>query len=219
MTVADALLTRRAVKHYDPEFELPAEDVRALLSAIALSPTAFNMQNRHVVVVRDPAVKRPLSDAAFGQAQVRDASAVFVLTGDLSAHRRPERFLRNAPPQARAALEPMIEGFYGDADALLRDEACRSVGLAAMSLMLRARELGYDTCPMSGFDPVQVSEVLALDADHPPLMLVTVGRGTQAPHPRLGFLDLGESVSIDRFGHHTLRGEPVVEAEPVACSA
>ncbi len=29
-----------------------------------------------------------------------------------------------------------------------------------MNLMLSARELGYDSCPMIGFDPVKVSEVL-----------------------------------------------------------
>ena len=30
---------------------------------------------------------------------------------------------------------------------------------------------------MIGFDPAQVSEVLGLDDDHPPLMLVVVGKG------------------------------------------
>ena len=33
-----------------------------------------------------------------------------------------------------------------------RDEAMRSCGMAAMTLMLAAKEMGYDTCPMDGFD-------------------------------------------------------------------
>ncbi len=80
------------------------------------------------------------------------------------------------------------------------------MGLEAMSLMLVARDMGYDSGPMIGFDPAQVSEVLGLDEDHPPLMLVVVGKGTQPPHGRLGLLDLDELVSIDHFGNHAVEG-------------
>ncbi len=33
-----------------------------------------------------------------------------------------------------------------------RDEAMRSCEIAAMNLMLAAKEIGYDSCPMNGFD-------------------------------------------------------------------
>lgn len=207
MNVLDAIKTRRSVKQYDPDHKLTEQELRALLSVTALAPTSFNIQNKHVVAVVDQEIKNRLQAAAWGQEQVRDASVVMVLTGDLVAHRRTERFLRNAPEPAREKLESMIADFYEGKDALLRDEACRSVGLAAMNLMLFARELGYDSGPMIGFDPAQVSEVLGLDADHPPLMLVVVGKGTKEPQPRLGLLSLEEQVSVDRFGNHSLTGE------------
>ena len=207
MNVLDAIKKRRSVKHYDADHKLTEQELRTLLSAAALAPTSFNIQNKHFVAVVDQERKSRLQAAAWGQEQVRDASVVVVLTGDLKAHRRTERFLRDAPASVREQLEPMIGKFYEDNDVLLRDEACRSVGLAAMNLMLSARALGYDSCPMIGFDPAQVSKVLGLDEDHPPLMLVVVGKGAKPPWPRLGLLNLEDLVSVDRFGNHSMTGE------------
>ena len=212
MTVLDAIQFRRSVKSYDPSHRLSEAELRTLLSAGALAPTSFNMQNRQFVAVIDVGTKRALKDAAWGQEQVADASVVVVLIGDLTAHRRTDRYLRNAPPAVRAQLEPMIAGFYEGKDELLRDEACRSVGLAAMNLMLAARDAGYDSCPMVGFDPERVSSILGLDTDHPPLLLVVIGKGTREAHARLGLLALEDVVSVDRFGARSLAGEVSVQS-------
>ena len=207
MSLLETIKARRAVKHYDPEHRLSDEELRTLITAAALAPSSFNIQNRHLVVVVDREVKRKLQGAAFGQEQVRDASAVFVLTGDLMGHRNLDRILRNASDSVRERMEPMIAQFYEGNDALLRDEACRSVGLAAMNLMLMARDMGYESGPMIGFDPGQVSEVVGLDEIHPPLMLVVVGKGTREAWPRMGLLDLDEIASVDRLGNHAIHGE------------
>ena len=211
MNVFDALQQRRSVKHYDPSHELTDDEIRTLLTSISLSPTSFNMQNRHTVLVRDPEVKAQLKAASWGQSQVADAAAVFVLTGALEAHKRTDRYLRNAPEPARKALEPMIGGFYDGRDDLLRDEACRTIGLAGMSLMLQAKSMGYDSCPMIGFDPVKVSEILGLDANHPPLLMVVVGKALTPAYGRMGMLDFEETVSVDRFGNHAIEGEVPAE--------
>ncbi len=207
MKVMEAIKRRRAIKGFDATHSLTQEELRTLLTAIALAPTSFNMQNRHTVAVVDSGTKEQLQGAAWGQEHVRDASVVFVLTGDMDAHNRTDRYLRNAPPAIREQFEAMIPKFYDGKSELLRDEACRSVGLAAMNLMLTAQAMGYESCPMIGFDPQKVAEILGLDDKHPPLMLVTVGKGTKAPHSRLGVLSFQELVSIDRFGNHAVEGD------------
>lgn len=204
--VLDAMRARRAVKRFDAEHRLSADELRTLLAAAAIAPTAFNLHNKHFVAVTSDAVKLRLQAAANGQPQVREASATIVITADLGAHLRPDRYLRDAPPEVRAQLEAVAPGVYEGRPDLLRDEALRSVGLAAMNLMLAANALGYDSCPMSGFDPDAVSRVLELDDDHPPMMFVAVGRAAQEPFPRLGLLRLDEVASIDRFGAHELDG-------------
>ena len=206
MTLIDLIRRRRSVKHFDPDHRLSDDELRRLLTASALAPTSFNMQNRHLVCVVDPAVKAELFTAAWGQEQIRDASVVVVLTGDRRAYRNTARYLRHAPRDARETYERMIPAMYAEDDALARDEDVRSVGLAAMNLMLMATEMELESCPMIGFDPDRVREILGLPVDHAPLMIVVIGRGVRPPRERMGLLDLEEFVSVDRFGTHSIEG-------------
>jgi nitroreductase len=203
-----ALAARRSIRKFDPQHRLSEAELRRLIGHAQLAPTSFNMQNWHFVAVTDAAVKEQLWLASWKQAPVRDASAVVVIAGDYLGHRRTERYLRHAPPETGARMAALILGLYEGNDRLLRDEACRSAGFAGMALMLVAKEMGLDTCPMIGFDPAQVAAALALDADHPPLLMVPVGKALAPPFPRTGFLDFAETVSLDRFGRSPWRGEP-----------
>ncbi len=207
MSLLDIIRKRRAVKHFDPDHRLTDDELRNLCTAGALAPTSFNMQNRHFVCVVDPATKAKISPAAWGQEHVRDASVVFVLTGNRNAYKNMDRYLRNAPAPVREMFTPMIPECYAENDAFARDEDCRSVGLAAMNIMLMATEMGYQSCPMIGFDPAQVSEIVGLPEDHAPLMLVVVGKETKPAWGRMGLLNFEELVSVDRFGQNTITGE------------
>jgi nitroreductase len=60
---------------------------------------------------------------------------------------------------------------------------------------------------MSGFDPSKFREILGLPEDHPPLLMITVGKALQPARPRMGLLSLGEAVSINHYGKHSLQGE------------
>lgn len=195
------------MKHFDPEHTMTDDEVRNLLRYTVLAPTSFNIQNRHFVCVRDRAVKQELQKAAFNQRQVGDCSLVVAITGNDHAHRATHRYLRHAPDEVRNALEPMILSAYDDDADALAAETCRSTGLAAMVLMLVALDMGYDTCPMIGFDPKGVSTVLGLPPHCAPQLLVTVGKALEPAHPRLGLLSLDETVSLDRFGNHGFEGE------------
>ena len=57
-------------------------------------------------------------------------------------------------------------GMYEGREQLQRDEALRSCGMAAQTIMLAAKALGYDTCPMAGFDPEAVGRLINLPPDH-----------------------------------------------------
>jgi nitroreductase len=80
-----------------------------------------------------------------------------------------------------------------------RDEAMRSCGMAAMNLMLTAKAMGYDTCPMDGFDFDKVGGLLNLPKDHIPTMFVCVGKGIKEAMPRGGQLPLDQVVIQNQF--------------------
>jgi len=109
------------------------------------------------------------------------------------------RYWVNAPKAAQERLVPMIHSFYQDKEQVQRDEGMRSGGMAAMTLMLAAKEMGYDTCPMDGFDFEAVSKLINLPADHTPVMFVAVGKALEEARARGGQLDFDEVVIKNTF--------------------
>jgi len=83
-------------------------------------------------------------------------------------------------------IVPMIRQFYEGKEQLQRDEAMRSIGIAAQTIMLTAKALGYDSCPMIGFDPDAVAEVISLPENHVIGMLISVGKAVKPAQSRGG---------------------------------
>ncbi len=200
MQTLEAIENRRSVKHYDPEHKMTEEEIKKLMSTAMLSPTSFNMQNWRFVVVTDKEQREKIKDAAWGQEQVSNASILIVVCADLKSHsKEPERYWKDAPKEAADKLVPMIRQFYEGKEQLQRDEAMRSGGIASQTIMVAAKEMGYDSCPMIGFDPVKVSELINLPADHTTVMLITVGKAIKPAWPRPGQLSYDEVVINNRF--------------------
>ena len=200
MDVFKAIELRRSVKAYDPDHRLSEAEIEKLLALAMLSPTAFNIQNWRFVVVRDPAMRAEIRKSAWDQAQVTDASLLIVLAADLKAwERTPGRYWENAPQPVQEFIVPAIGQYYAGREQVWRDEAMRSCGIAAMALMLAAKEMGYDSCPMDGFDFDAVGKLIELPADHVIAMFVAIGKGIKEPWPRGGQLPMSEVVVTDRF--------------------
>jgi nitroreductase len=180
MTVTEAIDTRRSVKHYDPEHVMPENELAELIRLTKLAPSSFNMQNYRLVVVQDKELRQQIRAAAWDQAQVTDASVLFIMCADLNAHEADyTKYWGHAPQEVQDLLGPMIKPFYEGKDQLIRDEAMRSSALAGMTLMLAARGMGYDSCPMVGFDPVKVAELINLP-DHVAIsFMIAVGKQTK----------------------------------------
>ncbi len=200
MNVIEAIQTRRSIKHYDTNHKMTQAEIESLLSLAMLSPTAFNIQHWRFVVVTDPVLRQQIRAVSWNQAQVEEASLLIVLTADLQAWaKQPSRYWVNAPLPVQDYLVPAIGHYYKNNERAQRDEAMRSCGIAAQTIMLAAKEMGYDTCPMDGFDFDAVGHLLNLPADHTPAMFITVGKAIKPAMPRAGQLDISEVVIYNKF--------------------
>ncbi|MFA6041005.1 MAG: nitroreductase family protein, partial [Methylophilus sp.] len=195
MNVSQAIVERRSIKAYDPHHKMTEQEIAKLMSLAMLSPTAFNIQNWRFVVVTDPVLRQQIRAVSWNQAQVEEASLLIVLTADLNAWaKQPERYWANAPKPVQDYLVPAIGNYYQGKEQIQRDEAMRSCGMAATTLMLAAKEMGYDTCPMDGFDFDAVSKLINLPDDHIPAMFVVVGKALEPARVRGGQLTMDEVV-------------------------
>lgn len=200
MNIQDAITNRRAVKAFDPDHMMSAEEIDELLGLALLSPTAFNIQNWRFVAVTDAELRSKLREVSWDQAQVTDASLLVILCADVKSwEKEPERYWRNAPKEAQDFLLPAIDNYYRGHEQVQRDEAMRSCGMAAQTIMLAAKSMGYDTCPMDGFDFEKVGELINLPDDHVIAMYVAVGKKVEDAKPRGGQLPLDEVVIRNAF--------------------
>lgn len=200
MDTLEAIKLRRSVKHYDSDHKISDEQLTELLSLASLSPTAFNIQHWRFVVVKDLELRKKIRHQAWDQAQVTDSSILIILCADLKAwEKAPIRYWQDASKDVQDFILPAIDGYYRDKDQVQRDEAMRSCGIAAQTLMLSAKAMGYDSCPMDGFDFPAVAELINLPDDHVISMFIAIGKASSQAAPRAGQLALTDIVIKDRF--------------------
>lgn len=201
MDTFEAIEKRRSVKEYDPDHRLTPEEEQKLLTAAIQAPTSFNIQHWRFVVIRDPALRKKIRKE-FGndQAQMTDASLLIVMTADADAWKKsPERYWKGVPEEIANLLVHWMGPFHEGREWLQRDEAQRSIGMAMQNLMLAATAMGYQSCPMIGFDIEKVAELINLPGDHVMGPMVAIGKGTKAPWPKPGQLPLSALVVENGF--------------------
>ena len=200
MNIFQAIEQRRAVKHYQANTRMPKADYQALMDSVLLSPTSYNIQHWRFVRVTEVEQRENLKAAAWGQAQVSEAAELFVLCANVDAwNDRPERYVANSPKETQDMLLPMMYNFYNKKEQIQRDEAMRSCGIAAQTMMLAAKGLGYDSCPMVGFDREKVAELIQLPKGHVIAMMIAIGHAEKAAYPRAGQLPLSDVLVENHF--------------------
>ena len=200
MNIFEAIEKRRSIKHYNPEHKISDEEVKKLISYAMLSPTAFNIQNVRFVLVQDSELRKEIRAVSWNQAQVTEASLLIILCADLKSwNKDPGRYWKHAPQEVQDILVPAILEYYTGNEQAQQDEAMRSCGLAAQTIMLTAKAMGYDTCPMDGFDYEAVGKLINLPESYVISMFIVVGKGTKEAWPRPGQLPMEEVIVKDKF--------------------
>ena len=200
MDVFEAIETRRAIKKFDPTYKMSQIDVKKLMEHVILAPTSYNQQNWRFVISTDQDVKEKISIAARGQAQPKDGSLVVVLCGNMDAWKtEPLRYWKNHPSEKQETVKAALERKYDGNPQNLRDEAVRSCGMAAQTIMLAAKQMGLDSCPMVGFEYDELANVINLPENHMIVMMVVVGKRVQDASQRGGQLPLDEVVFQNKF--------------------
>ncbi len=201
MNTLEAIYQRRSVKGYDPNHKITPEEEQKLLEATIQAPTSFNIQHWRFVILREPELRQKIrKEYGNDQAQMTDASLLILFTADMKAwQKEPYRYWQNAPQEVADLLVNWMGPFHEGREWLQRDEAQRSIGMAMQTLMLAAKGMGYDSCPMIGFDIDKVAELINLPEDYVMGPMVAIGKKVKEPWPKPGQLPLSELVVENKF--------------------
>ncbi|GJM71674.1 nitroreductase [Paenibacillus macerans] len=201
------LKSRRSANKFIPGVEMDNKELDEMFNLVKYAPSAFNLQHAHYVVVKDPDLKEKVYEAAEKQYKVRTASAVILVLGKLDAHKDAAAMnegLLNLGVLSKQEYDQLVSstiGFYESrGEQFMRDEAIRSASLSAMQFMLIAKDKGWDTCPMIGFNPDEMRKLLQVPDNYVPAMLIAIGKeDTSSFRPRGYRKPVGEFVSYDKF--------------------
>jgi nitroreductase len=206
MTFLDVLSQRRAAEQFDPTASITHSEIEILVEEASQAPSTFNLQHWRFVAILDPKIRNRLSTTTIqpNRQRIVDASVIFVIFGDLKAHHFLADILEQSvkagllAPETADLWVSTASQLYGAEPHLAREEAIRSVALAAMALMLAARNRGFASCPI-GFAPNRLQEILRTSDRYTPLMMIAVGRDASIDRKRRPRLPVSQILSFDEF--------------------
>ncbi len=161
---------RYATKNFDSNKSLTAAQLEILTHAFNLTATSYGLQPCRMILVQNEELREKMIPIAYGQRQVRDASAVLVIcTTRVDSDYVKDYFervkaIRNTPDEVlspfRKQLTDRFDGMTIDqVDSWARNQAYISLG----TLMSTCAQERIDSCPMEGFVPAKMDELLGLE--------------------------------------------------------
>ena len=198
---------RRSASKFIPDVTIDPKELEEIFQLVKFAPSAFNLQHARYIVVQDADTKQRLHDEASKQYKILTASATIVVLGDTEAYTKVadlnEGFL-NLGVLSKQEYDSTVESvtqFYRERGPVFqREEAIRNASLSAMQFMLIAKDKGWDTCPMIGFDPAKVQEVLNIPEQFVPVMMITLGKEDESGQRARGYRKpVGQFVSYNGF--------------------
>ena len=185
---------RRSANNFMKEVSITEADLKAIFDDVKYTPTAFNLQHAHYISVINEDVKEQIREAAYGQYKIHSASAVIIVTGDRYAYRQTAELNKGMLDLGiitEIELENMIKentNFYESrGEQFMKEEAIRNASISGMMFMLAAKNRGWDTCPMIGFDQDKVRQILNIDANHEIVLMITIGKEKESSRRLRGY--------------------------------
>lgn len=157
MNTLEAIKKRRSIRKYVKRAEIPAEDMRQILEAAMLAPSARNCRPWEFAVIRNRAAMERIMEISPYTKMMETASAAIVVCG-------------------------ILKNDKGEDNAFWMEDC----GAAIQNMLLAALELGYGTC-WCGLYPSeerykQMQELIG--ADSIPMAVIAVGVADEEPAQR-----------------------------------
>lgn len=183
----NSLNWRYATKQYDSTKKLTEEQVTDIIEAINYAPTAFGLQPFKIIRVKSEDLRAKLSEAAYRQPQVTDASDLLILVANREVKNEHINDYMDRIAEVRGMERAVLSGFsdhiQGAVANLSEDQMTAwnakqaYIGLGFGLAM--AAHLGIDSSPMEGFNPQAVNEVLGLN-EETAVVLLALGHRSEA---------------------------------------
>lgn len=163
-----------------------------LLCATALAaPTKSDLQQRDIIVLRDPGLRQQLCDLVGGQAWVQGAPHLLVFCGNNRRQRRLHAL------RGHTFANDHLDAFFN---------AAVDAGIALSAFVTAAEAVGLGCCPISAVrnEAAAVSDLLGLPDHVFPVAGLALGVPVAGSQPVSMRLPLAQTVHVDRYSEEGL---------------
>jgi nitroreductase / dihydropteridine reductase len=192
MQFKDIVMERYAVKKFNGKM-IPEEKINELIELVRFAPSALDLQPWKIKVVTDLKQKEQLRPAAFNQEQITTCSHLLVFCADPDYDSLIKKLgvllqQNHIPKETQAMITGMAAQFAGGMSPEQRLAWSQAQTYLALGNALNgAKSLGFDSCPMGGFNPDEFIRILEIPKPLVPVMLCPVGYAADKPMPKLRF--------------------------------
>lgn len=152
---------RKSIRSFDRQKEIAPSDVKLILEAGRLAPSAGNMQTWHFFLIKDRDKKRMIAEAAFGQSFIAQAPLVIVVAID------------------------KIQAARGYGSRGLHLYGIQDTAAAIEHMLLAARALGIGSCWIGAFSEEELEYVLHIDRkQYRTVAIIPLGHSKEHPRDR-----------------------------------
>jgi nitroreductase/dihydropteridine reductase len=188
----DIVLKRYATKKFDGK-KIEQKKVDELLEIIRYSASSLNLQPWKIKVISDPKTLEKLGPASYNQPQITTGSHLLVFCADKDLVSRKnaleKALMKNGATKEN--LKTYMDMIDGSINNMNPDQklswAQRQTYIALGNAINGAKSLGFDSCPMEGFNAAEYSRILKLPDNLIPTALVTLGYALDASRPKFRF--------------------------------
>ena len=182
--ITNALHFRHACKVFDNSKKISKEHLDLILESGRLAPSSFGLEQWKFIVVSDDETKKSLEAACFKQPQIVSSSEVIIIAGRkdvVVGSDYTEECLKRFGDNYEV-MKKTIDPFLKRLDeASNKQWVHRQCYIAATQMMMSGALLGIDSCPMEGFLPDKVDQILGLGDNLFPAIIIPFGYRKEEP--------------------------------------
>jgi nitroreductase len=174
---------RKSVRKFEPGVTIPREQIQHILEQATSAPSSSNLQPWRFLVIDGPEQKKELRIAGFNQEQIETSSAIIAVLGDNEMYKNAKQIndlnveLGYMPRDIADMMIANSESAYSNFSEIERTNIAHlDAGLISMQVVLLAKDMGYDTVIMGGFDKAAFAKKYELPANELPMILIAIGK-------------------------------------------
>lgn len=204
MEFSELIKKRRACHTFIPGNEVKDEHIEKMIQEAGMSPSGYNAQPWEFIVIKSPENISKLHEIAYKQKHIKDAGAIIIVLGDSFIGRNVDKLLQDWVKYGYCSAEeiPVFKNSIAKnrKPEKLKSMALRNAMLACMTLIYSAENLGYETCPIMGFNHTDIENFLEIPEDRVIALMIAIGKGDKEKEKtRLPRKALSEIVHYEKF--------------------